>query len=67
MHRDLTGHNADSLAGGKIVLAFIPDPLPPVPPLGFASGLVCMVLLLHATTGINFEFLAVKANSAIWG
>ncbi len=33
MHRDLTGRYSASLAGGEMVNAFVPHPLPPVPPL----------------------------------
>ena len=33
MLRDATGRYAASLAGGETVRAFVPDPLPPVPPL----------------------------------
>ncbi len=33
MRRVATGHHATSLAGGEMVRAFVPDPLPPEPPL----------------------------------
>lgn len=33
MQRDATGHYQTSVAGGETVRAFVPDPLPPVPPL----------------------------------
>lgn len=33
MFRDITGRYSSSPAGGEIVNAFVPDPLPPVPPL----------------------------------
>lgn len=33
MHRDLTGRYLSSLAGGEAVRAFVPNPLPPAPPL----------------------------------
>lgn len=33
MLRDATGHYETSVAGGEAVRAFVPDPLPPVPPL----------------------------------
>jgi Fic family protein len=38
MHRDATGHYAASLAGGETVRAFVPDPLPPVPPLDLGGA-----------------------------
>jgi Fic family protein len=39
MHRDATGRYADSLAGGEAVRAFVPHPLPPVPPLELSGAL----------------------------
>lgn len=33
MQRDLTGRYSSSPAGGEMVIAFVPNPLPPVPPL----------------------------------
>ncbi|MEO5331164.1 MAG: Fic family protein [Magnetococcus sp. YQC-5] len=33
MNRDMTGHYVASIAGGETVRAFIPTPLPPMPPL----------------------------------
>ena len=33
MHRDITGRYPSSLAGGEVVNAFMPNPLPPVPPV----------------------------------
>ena len=33
MHRDITGRYTSSLAGGEMVNAFVPNPLPPAPPL----------------------------------
>lgn len=33
MHRDITGRYISSPAGGEIVNAFVPNPLPPAPPL----------------------------------
>lgn len=33
MNRDITGHYVSSPAGGEMVNAFVPGPLPPVPPL----------------------------------
>lgn len=33
MHRDITGRYSSSPAGGEMVKAFVPNPLPPVPPL----------------------------------
>lgn len=38
MHRDATGHYAASLAGSETVRAFVPDPLPPVPPLDLGGA-----------------------------
>jgi len=38
MHRNATGQYAASLAGGETVRAFIPDPLPPVPPLDLGGA-----------------------------
>lgn len=38
MHRDATGNYAVSLAGGETVRAFVPNPLPPVPPLELAGA-----------------------------
>ncbi|MFZ5763871.1 MAG: Fic family protein [Thermodesulfobacteriota bacterium] len=37
MHRDVTGRYATSIAGGETVRAFIPQPLPPVPPLDLSG------------------------------
>lgn len=33
MFRDITGRYSSGPAGGEIVNAFVPDPLPPAPPL----------------------------------
>jgi hypothetical protein len=33
MQRDLTGYYKDSAAGGEVVRAFVPLPLPPIPTL----------------------------------
>lgn len=33
MHRDVTGQYTSSIAGGENVRAFVPNPLPPLPPL----------------------------------
>lgn len=33
MHRDITGRYSSSPAGGEMVRAFVPNPLPPAPPL----------------------------------
>ena len=33
MHRDVTGQYISSIAGGENVRAFVPNPLPPLPPL----------------------------------
>src|SRR3989338_7349829 len=33
MHRDITGRYLSSPAGGEMVNAFVPNPLPPTPPL----------------------------------
>ena len=33
MHRDITGHYISSPAGGEMVNAFVPKPLPPAPSL----------------------------------
>lgn len=38
MHRDATGHYAASFAGGETVHAFVPDPLPPTPPLDLGGA-----------------------------
>ena len=38
MHRDATGQYAASIAGGETVRAFVPDPLPPVPPLDLGGA-----------------------------
>lgn len=38
MHRDATGRYATSLAGGESVRAFVPDPLPPTPPLDLGGA-----------------------------
>jgi len=38
MRRDATGHYAASPAGGETVRAFVPDPLPPVPPLDLGGA-----------------------------
>lgn len=38
MHRDATGHYSSSLAGGETIRAFVPDPLPPVPPLDLGGA-----------------------------
>lgn len=38
MHRDATGHYAATLVGGETVRAFIPDPLPPRPPLALGGA-----------------------------
>jgi hypothetical protein len=37
MLRDTSGSYATSTAGGETVRAFIPQPLPPVPPLDFSN------------------------------
>ena len=38
MHRDITGRYTSSLAGGEMVNAFVPNPLPPVPPLELSGS-----------------------------
>ncbi len=38
MRRELTGHYVESVAGGELVRAFVPDPLPPVPALDLQGG-----------------------------
>jgi Fic family protein len=38
MHRNATGHYAASVAGGETVQAFVPDPLPPAPPLALVGA-----------------------------
>lgn len=38
MHRDATGSYISSIAGGETVRAFIPQPLPPVPPLDLSGA-----------------------------
>jgi Fic family protein len=38
MLRDTSGSYASSIAGGETVRAFIPQPLPPVPPLDFSGA-----------------------------
>ncbi|WP_319941387.1 hypothetical protein [Halomonas jincaotanensis] len=39
MERGLTGHYVDSIAGGVRCQAFIPEPLPPRPPLALGGKL----------------------------
>jgi Fic family protein len=38
MHRDATGSYATSVAAGESVRAFVPDPLPPMPPLDLGGA-----------------------------
>lgn len=38
MQRNLTGYYDESVAGGEVVRAFVPAPLPPVPPLDLQGG-----------------------------
>lgn len=38
MQRDITGRYSSSPAGGEMVKAFVPNPLPPVPPLELSSA-----------------------------
>ena len=38
MLRDITGRYAPSLAGGEMVNAFVPNPLPPAPPLELSGA-----------------------------
>ena len=38
MHRDATGQYSASIAGGETVRAFVPYPLPPVPPLDLGGA-----------------------------
>ncbi|MEQ1740984.1 MAG: Fic family protein [Candidatus Nitrotoga sp.] len=38
MHRDFTGRYTSSLAGGEMVNAFVPNPLPPTPPLELSGA-----------------------------
>ena len=38
MRRKLTGHYLESVAGGDLVRAFVPDALPPIPPLDLQGG-----------------------------
>jgi Fic family protein len=38
MRRKLTGHYDTSVAGGETIRAFVPDPLPPNPPLDLSGG-----------------------------
>ena len=51
MLRDLTGRYSASPAGGEIVNAFVPNPLPPVPPLELTSAR--QYLLERATLAIG--------------
>ena len=38
MHRDITGRYLSSPAGGEMVNAFVPNPLPPIPPLELSGA-----------------------------
>ena len=51
MQRDTTGHYAQSIAGGETVRAFVPHPLPPVPPLDLGGPR--QLLLERATLAIG--------------
>jgi Fic family protein len=51
MQRDTTGHYAQSIAGGETVRAFVPHPLPPVPPLDLSGPR--QLLLERATLAIG--------------
>lgn len=51
MHRDTTGSYATSIAGGETVRAFIPQPLPPVPPLNLSG--IRQPLLERATLALG--------------
>ncbi|MFA6902074.1 MAG: Fic family protein [Gallionellaceae bacterium] len=51
MHRDITGHYVSSPAGGEMVNAFVPGPLPPVPPLELSGAR--QHLLERATVAIG--------------
>lgn len=51
MQRDTTGHYAQSIAGGETVRAFVPHPLPPVPPLDLSGSR--QLLLERATLAIG--------------
>ena len=39
MHRGATGHVVTTTTAGEVVQAFVPDPLPPVPPLAWSPSL----------------------------
>lgn len=51
MQRDTTGHYVQSIAGGETVRAFVPHPLPPVPPLDLGGPR--QLLLERATLAIG--------------
>jgi hypothetical protein len=38
MRRNSIGYYDESVAGGEVVRAFVPDPLPPMPPLELQGG-----------------------------
>ena len=51
MLRDLTGSYAQSVAGGELVRAFVPQALPPMPPLELTG--VRQRLLERATLALG--------------